>query len=58
MWATRCARSRRGGESGVKLGLEDTISAEDNVRIMERSKSPAFSPTTTWGTPPKPASTS
>lgn len=25
----------------VLLGLEDTISAEDNVRIMERSKSPA-----------------
>jgi sugar phosphate isomerase/epimerase len=28
-------------KAGVKLGLEDTISAEDNVRIMERSKSPA-----------------
>ena len=27
--------------SGVVLGLEDTISARDNVRIMERSKSPA-----------------
>jgi len=27
--------------SGVILGLEDTISARDNVRIMERSKSPA-----------------
>ena len=27
--------------AGVILGLEDTISAEDNVRIMERSKSPA-----------------
>jgi L-ribulose-5-phosphate 3-epimerase len=26
---------------GVILGLEDTISAEDNVRIMERTKSPA-----------------
>ena len=26
---------------GVLLGLEDTISAEDNVRIMERTKSPA-----------------
>ena len=26
--------------SGVILGLEDTISARDNVRIMERSKSP------------------
>ena len=26
---------------GVILGLEDTISARDNVRIMERSKSPA-----------------
>lgn len=25
--------------AGVILGLEDTISAEDNVRIMERSKS-------------------
>ena len=28
-------------KAGVILGLEDTISAEDNVRIMERSKSPA-----------------
>jgi L-ribulose-5-phosphate 3-epimerase len=28
-------------KTGVILGLEDTISAEDNVRIMERSKSPA-----------------
>jgi L-ribulose-5-phosphate 3-epimerase len=28
-------------EAGVVLGLEDTISARDNVRIMERSKSPA-----------------
>jgi L-ribulose-5-phosphate 3-epimerase len=27
--------------AGVTLGLEDTISARDNVRIMERSKSPA-----------------
>jgi L-ribulose-5-phosphate 3-epimerase len=27
--------------AGVVLGLEDTISAEDNVRIMERSQSPA-----------------
>jgi len=27
--------------SGVILGLEDTISARDNVRLMERSKSPA-----------------
>ena len=27
-------------KAGVILGLEDTISAEDNVRIMERSKSP------------------
>lgn len=27
--------------SGVILGLEDTISAKDNVRIMERTKSPA-----------------
>ena len=27
--------------SGVILGLEDTISARDNVRIMERTKSPA-----------------
>jgi L-ribulose-5-phosphate 3-epimerase len=26
---------------GIILGLEDTISAKDNVRIMERSKSPA-----------------
>lgn len=26
---------------GIILGLEDTISARDNVRIMERSKSPA-----------------
>jgi sugar phosphate isomerase/epimerase len=28
-------------KSGVILGLEDTISAEDNVRIMERAKSKA-----------------
>jgi L-ribulose-5-phosphate 3-epimerase len=28
-------------KAGIKLGLEDTISAEDNVRIMERSGSPA-----------------
>ncbi len=28
-------------KAGVLLGLEDTISAEDNVRIMERTKSPA-----------------
>ena len=28
-------------KAGVILGLEDTISAEDNVRIMERAKSPA-----------------
>ncbi len=28
-------------KAGVTLGLEDTISAKDNVRIMERSKSPA-----------------
>jgi L-ribulose-5-phosphate 3-epimerase len=28
-------------KDGVILGLEGTISAEDNVRIMERSKSPA-----------------
>ncbi|MGO8786925.1 MAG: sugar phosphate isomerase/epimerase family protein [Terriglobia bacterium] len=27
------------GKAGVILGLEDTISAEDNVRIMERSRS-------------------
>ena len=27
--------------AGVLLGLEDTISAEDNVRIMDRAKSPA-----------------
>jgi len=27
--------------AGVALGLEDTISAEDNVRIMERAGSPA-----------------
>lgn len=27
--------------TGVFLGLEDTISAEDNVRIMERAQSPA-----------------
>lgn len=27
-------------KAGVILGLEDTISAEDNVRIMERSQSP------------------
>jgi sugar phosphate isomerase/epimerase len=27
--------------AGVVLGLEDTISARDNVRIMERAKSPA-----------------
>ena len=30
-------------KSGVILGLEDTISARDNVRIMERTKSPADS---------------
>jgi L-ribulose-5-phosphate 3-epimerase len=29
--------------AGVMLGLEDTVSAEDNVRIMERSKSRAVS---------------
>jgi L-ribulose-5-phosphate 3-epimerase len=28
-------------KAGVILGLEDTISAKDNVRIMERSQSPA-----------------
>ncbi len=28
-------------KAGITLGLEDTISAEDNVRIMERAKSPA-----------------
>ena len=28
-------------KAGVVLGLEDTISAADNVRIMERTKSPA-----------------
>lgn len=28
-------------KTGVILGLEDTISARDNVRIMERTKSPA-----------------
>lgn len=28
-------------KAGVKLGLEDTISAADNVRIMERAGSPA-----------------
>ncbi len=28
-------------KAGVVLGLEDTISAEDNVRIMERSQSPS-----------------
>jgi L-ribulose-5-phosphate 3-epimerase len=28
-------------KAGVILGLEDTISAEDNARIMERTKSPA-----------------
>jgi hypothetical protein len=28
-------------KAGVDLGLEDTISAEDNVRIMERAGSPA-----------------
>ncbi|MGH9900061.1 MAG: sugar phosphate isomerase/epimerase family protein [Pyrinomonadaceae bacterium] len=28
-------------KKGVILGLEDTISARDNVRIMERTKSPA-----------------
>src|SRR5258705_965578 len=27
--------------AGILLGLEDTISAEDNVRIMDRIKSPA-----------------
>ena len=29
-------------KAGVTLGLEDTISAEDNVRIMERAGSPAL----------------
>ena len=29
-------------KSGVTLGLEDTISAADNVRIMERANSPAI----------------
>jgi len=28
-------------KAGVVFGLEDTISAEDNVRIMDRAKSPA-----------------
>lgn len=28
-------------KAGVILGLEDTISAEDNVRIMDRSRSPS-----------------
>src|SRR5207245_6901867 len=28
-------------KAGVILGLEDTISARDNVRIMERTRSPA-----------------
>jgi sugar phosphate isomerase/epimerase len=28
-------------KAGVVLGLEDTISAKDNVRIMERARSPA-----------------
>jgi sugar phosphate isomerase/epimerase len=28
-------------KAGITLGLEDTISAEDNVRIMERSRSKA-----------------
>ena len=28
-------------KAGVILGLEDTVSAEDNVRIMDRAKSPA-----------------
>ncbi len=28
-------------KAGVTLGLEDTISAKDNVRIMDRAKSPA-----------------
>jgi L-ribulose-5-phosphate 3-epimerase len=28
-------------KAGILLGLEDTISARDNVRIMERTKSPA-----------------
>lgn len=28
-------------KAGIILGLEDTISAENNVRIMERAKSPA-----------------
>jgi len=28
-------------KAGIVLGLEDTISARDNVRIMERSQSPA-----------------
>jgi L-ribulose-5-phosphate 3-epimerase len=31
----------RAEKAGVVLGLEDTISARDNVRIMERTRSPA-----------------
>ena len=33
--------AREAERAGVLLGLEDTISAEDNVRIMERIQSPA-----------------
>ena len=50
--ADQCLFARKGGDAlrelapaaekaGVVLGLEDTISARDNVRIMERSQSPA-----------------
>ena len=38
-WATRSAKLRRKPKRpGVMLGLENTISAEDNVRIMDRAK--------------------
>ena len=40
MWGMRCATWRsEATKAGVTLGLEVTIAAEDNVRIMERSRS-------------------
>jgi hypothetical protein len=37
--------------AGILLGLEDTISAEDNVRIMDPSSRRRCSYTTMWATP-------
>jgi hypothetical protein len=44
-------------KAGVILGLEDTISAEDNVRIMEESRSESVRVYDDVGTPQKPDST-